>query len=163
MASFSCEYDRRSFVDASVGATGTAAAKGAGGGNGPSQGSSVGATGTAAAKGAGGGNGPSQGSTVGATGTAAAKGAGVGNGPSQGPPSVLRFPRRGYGHCICQRGRGWIHALRFRSDQFYASLKRKGGETAVAAYPEFFKRIALAFAKHVSSHVIEAQAWRLRQ
>ena len=88
VASFSCEYDRRSFVDASVGATGTASAKGQGGSTGqlrvpPSvlralrlpkgQGvatghlrvlrrcyvSPVGVTGTASAKGAGGGFTPS--------------------------------------------------------------------------------------------------------
>ena len=48
-------------------------------------------------------------------------------------------------------------SFRFPDDQFYASLKRSGGDTAVAAYLKFFKRIALAFATHASNHVIEAQ------
>jgi hypothetical protein len=82
----------------------------------PEQGSSVGATGTAAAKGAGGGNGPSQGSSVGATGTADAKGAGCGNGPSKGSSvgacqelyviDRLKFVRLPSGHGLGHHGFG---------------------------------------------------------
>jgi hypothetical protein len=116
------------------------------------------------------------------------KGQGVATGHLRVPPSVLRalrLPIKGQGlatgHLRVLRrcyvspvgvtgtafakgaGGGFTPSLRFQSDQFYASLKRRGGETAVAAYLVFFKRIALAFATHASSHVIEAQAWRPRQ
>ena len=72
---------------------------------------------------------------------------------------IKESPRDAFAPCIPI----FTPSFRFVSDQFYSSLKRRGGETAVAAYLDFFMRMALASATHAFSHVIEAQAWRPRQ
>ena len=101
------------------------------------------------------------------------KGQGVATGHLRVPPSVLRALRlpKGQGlatgHLRVLRrcyvspvgvtgtafakgaGGGFTPSLRFQSDQFYASLKRRGGDTAVAAYPEFFS-VLLWLLRHMS-------------